>query len=388
MHFGSLKINPSLTVERYYTDNFFPRDYIIVQQEPGKEPIIKKIKTSKWTTTITPSLYFSLPLGRNSVDLGYTFRHYSVQDLSEFTTKNHEISSTSKWYFISGFNLAMADTVHFGEGIGYHATDIIRNYTDNRISITGSYELTQRFSTKVGFEDYMIRFKQDVFKPDNTDRTMINASLLYQIMPKTFIGIEYSRERTDRQGTPARNTDHTTQDYGVTIQLEDPDGRLSGELRAGTEKLTYDDKSLNQMNNLFGFTADLTFKKSNYTTITFSGSRYQASTGITTEDAQYGASFTTTSFTLGLTHKFTYKISGTVNYAYVFTTYNTQGAISSTPINISRTDTVKRGGVELNYQIREWLGFAVKCYYTQDDSNLPQESYIKKDIMTTIIFRF
>jgi hypothetical protein len=138
--------------------------------------------------------------------------------------------------------------------------------------------------------------------------------------------------------------------------------------------------------------ADLTFKKSNYTTITFSGARFQSNTGVTTEDAQYGSSFLSTMLSLSLTHKFTYKISGTVDFSYSEMQFNSEGARTEegkpTPFNIERNDSRKQIGGELNYQMRDWLGFTVKYSHADNSSNVERESYKRNLFTTEISFTF
>jgi hypothetical protein len=236
------------------------------------------------------------------------------------------------------------------------------------------------------------RYKQDEFQPDNNDDIAITSSFLYQVMPKTFVGVEYTHDRYNRKDSPDQDTDSTSQNYWFVINFDDPNGRLNGKLSGGTTKIKYDDKTLNNGNSFFAFIGALAFKKSNYTTIQFSGMRAQANTGITTEDAQYGASFKNTRLTLQLIHKFTYKISGTVSFSYGKMEFNTEGATNTSglweTVPIARKDDVKswKGGLE--YQMRDWLGFKVNYSYTDHNSNYLAEGYTRSLFTTEISLKF
>jgi hypothetical protein len=392
IHFESLKIMPSITVGREYSDNYFPRDFKMVIGQDGKEKIVK-IKTAESVVKIKPSLDFLLPFGQNSFNLHYELNSYNFQDLKKYDTNNHAIGANLEWHFISGLTAKVSDwSTIAAASIPVHIYEDVRHYHDNKLSVIASYELGRRYTSEMQFDNSFIRWQENQFKQDNTNDKMITSRILYQIMPKTFIGFEYAHERYNRKDLPGENTDYTAHDYWVIMKFDDPTGRLNGQLKAGIQNLVYDDKTLNTGNNFFGFNADLTFNKSKYTSIVFSGQRFQATTGVVTEDAQYGASFTNTMLSLGLTHKFTYKISGTVNFAYTELEFNTEGSATADgttqAMSMQRKDNEKKWGGELNYQMRDWLGFKVKYIHSDHNSNVPQEAFKRNQFMTEISFKF
>jgi hypothetical protein len=393
IHIESLKIMPSLIVTREYSDNYFPRDFKIVTDKNGQEKTVKIVTAASVIRTI-PSLTLSLPFRENSFELIYRFRSvdFQDQDLNRFDTKSHFIQSKLKWHFISGFTTEIKDTLQYAENIPSYTRDIVRQYRDNTVRILTSYELGRRYISELEFEKYDLRYNQNQFKPDNLNNTTIKSRVLYQIMPKTYIGLELDHERYERKDQPGEDQDYTAQFYLVNIKFDDPDGRLKGQLSAGTEDIVYDDEALNTGGNFFAFSADLAFKKSKYTTIIFSGRRIQSNTSLNTSDAFYGSSFTNTMLSLGLQHKFTYKISGRIDFAYSDLQFSNKGATTTGGItesfNEQRKDIVKGWSGELNYQMRDWIGFRVGYSYTDDKSNISIESYKRKLFTTEISFKF
>jgi hypothetical protein len=392
IHIEALKIQPSMTVEREYSDNFFPRDFKTVIGQNGELKNVK-IKTSESVIRFKPSLDLSLPFRQNSFDLHYEMRYLDFQDLNQFDTMSHMVASKSKWYFISGLTAEVKNSFQYAESIPAHIYQEVQQYRSNDLSILTSYALGRRYIVELEFKKYLIRFKENQFQPDNTDDTKIISTILYQIMPVTFVGFEYTYERYDRKDLPEQNKDYTAQYYWVTIKFDDPQGRLDGQFKAGTQKLVYDDQTLNTGNSFFGFSSDLTFRKSKYTKIVFSGRRFQATTGVTTEDAQYGASFTNTMLSLSLDHKFTYKISGKIGFAYTETKFNSQvasgfigGIIEQ--LNFNRTDNQKKWTGELSYQMTDWLGFKARYIYTDNKSNVYVEAFKRNQFFTEITLKF
>jgi len=309
-----------------------------------------------------------------------------------YDTDSHTITSKLLWHFFSGLTTEIVDNLNYAENPPPHAGEINRIWYGNNVSVLTSYELGRRYKSELEVTKSYTRYKGDQFKPDNSDNIAIRSSTLYQVMPKTFVGVEYTHDRYNRKDVPVQDTDNTSQNYWFVINFDDPDGRLNGKLSGGITKIKYDDKALNTGNNFFAFMGDLTFKKSKYTTINFSGMRAQANTGVTTEDAQYGASFRSTNLTISLIHKFTYKISGDVSFSYGKSEFNSEGATTQGGVgqtfSVARKDDTKSwsGGVE--YKMRDWLGFKVSYKYTDYNSNYLQESYTKSLFTTGISLKF
>jgi hypothetical protein len=394
IHIGALKVMPSLAVTREYNDNFFPRDVKTVIDENGNEKQVKVKKTVSFIN-LKPALQFLFPFRQNSFNLQYHMdtRRFQNQDLKSKDTTSHYIDSKSELHLFPGLTTEISNNLGFIEYVGYHENDKLRNRENNRISLLTSYELGQRYKVEILFDKLFVKFKQKQFTPDNSIDTSITSSILYQVMPKTFFGFEYNSERYSRKDTPDQDTDYISHDYWVTMNFDDPDGRLNGTLGGGITKIIYDDPALNASgNNFFAFNGTLTFKKSKYTTIHFTGSRSQASTGITTEDAQYGSSYKTTTLVLQLMHKFTYKVSSTLSFLYGMSEYNTEGAVRTGGATVitstSRKDTRKQWSGGLKYQMRDWLSFEVNYSHIDNSSNIFAESYKQNLFMTEISFKF
>ena len=393
IHIESLKIMPSFTVNREYTDNYFPRDVKTVVDQNGNEKLVK-VKKAASVITFNPTLGLSLPFRENSFDLSYQMRSVRFQehDMKIYDTDSHFITSKLLWHFFSGLTTEIVDNLNYAESPPPHGGGINRTWYGNNVSVLTSYELGRRYKSELEVTRSYVRYKQYEFQPDNYDDLSIRSSILYQVMPKTFVGVEYTHDRYNRKDVPVQDTDNTSQNYWFVINFDDPDGRLNGTLGGGITKIKYDDKTLNTGNSFFTFNGGLTFKKSKYTTIEFSGMRSQATTGVTTEDAQYGASFKNTTLTLGLIHKFTYKISGTVSFSYGKMEFNSEGATSSSgvwqTVSIARKDDVKSWSGGLEYKMRDWLGFKVNYSYTDHNSNYLEESYTRSLFTTGISLKF
>lgn len=393
IHLGAFKIKPSFTVIRTYTDNIFPRDVKQVIMKDGNKKLIKD-KTSATNIILFPNLELSLPIRNNLFNIIYKGRliRYQQEDLERYNTDTHTINSKLQWHFLTGLSTEITDNLSYGENPPPHAWGINRTWYNNNISILTSYELGQKYKTEIEILKSYRRYKEKEFIPDNHDDFLIRNTILYQILPKTFLGFEYSYDRYKREDLPVQDTDYISQNYWFVIQFNNPNDRLNGSLRGGTTKVKYDDHTLNTGNNFFSFSADLTFKKSRYTIINFSGIRSQSTTGVTTEDYQYGSSFKSTELTLTLNHKFTYKISGELSYSYGWTNFNTEGAIYKAglwePITSARKDDIKKWSGKIEYQMRKWLGFKFNYTYTDHNSNYFAESYTKKLFSTEITFKF
>ena len=394
IHIESLKIMPSIVVAREYTDNYFPRDFTIVVDQNGNEKLVK-LKKSASVIKLQPSLQLYLPFSQNDFMLSYRMQslRFQNQDLQKFDSDSHYITSKLNWHFFPNLTTEITDNLSYAESIPDHINTIMYNWYGNRVSVLTSYELGRRYKSELEVTRSYTRYKQDQWKPDNDDDLTIRSSVLYQIMPKTFVGVEYTHERYNRKDVPGEDSDYNSQNYWFVISFDDPEGRLNGKLRGGTTKIKYDDKTLNTGNNFFGFMGDLTFKKSKYTTITFTGMRAQANTSLHTEDAFYGSSFKNTTLTLGLTHKFSYKISGTLSFSYNELQFNSQGASGTIggiiqQLNLNRQDTAKTWSGGLDYQMRDWLGFKVLYSYVDHKSNFPNEAFKKNQFITEISLRF
>jgi len=394
IHIESLKIMPSFTITREYTDNYFPRDFKIVVDQNGNEKFVK-LKKSASVIKLQPSLQLYLPFRQNDFMLSYQMRslRFQNQDLQKFDSDSHYITSNLKWHFFPNLTTEIKDKLNYSESIPDHINTIMYNWYGNEVSVLTSYELGRRYKSELEVTRSYTRYKQDVFQPDNDDDLSIRSSILYQVMPKTFVGVEYTHERYNRKDLPGEDSDYNSQDYWFVTSFDDPEGRLNGKLRGGTTKIKYDDETLNTGNSFFTFNGDLTFKKSKYTTIQFTGMRAQVNTSLHTEDAFYGSSFKTTMLGLELTHKFTYKISGTVGFSYNELKFNSQGASGIIggiieQFNLNRQDTAKTWGGELDYQMRDWLGFKVRYSYVDHKSNFPNEAFKKNLFITEISLKF
>jgi hypothetical protein len=393
IHIESLKIMPSIVVAREYTDNYFPRDVKTVVDQNGNLKLVK-VKKAVSLITLTPSLQLLFPFRQNSFNVTYQLnsRRFQDQDMQKFDSNSHNIASKLQWHFFPSLTTEISDNLSYDESSGQHATDIMINSQTNKVSVLNSYTLGRRYMSELEVTKSYSRYKQDQFKPDNNDDLAITSSFLYQVMPKTFVGVEYTHDRYNRKGSPYQDTDSTSQNYWFIINFDDPNGRLNGKLSGGTTKIKYDDPALNTGNNFFAFTGALAFKKSNYTTINFSGMRAQATTGVVSEDAQYGASFKNTMLTLGLIHKFTYKISGTVGFSYGKLEFNTEGATTTGGVgqtfSVARKDDTKSWGGGVEYKMRDWLGFKVNYSYTDHNSNYLEESYTRSLFTTEISLKF
>jgi len=394
IHIESLKIMPSIVVAREYTDNYFPRDVKTVVDQNGNLKLVK-VKKAVSLINLRPSLELLFPFRQNSFRLSYQLIsvRFQEQDLQRLNANSHYIASKLQWHFFPSLTTEISDNLSYDESSGQHANGIMRNWYTNSVSVLTTYELGRSYKSELLVTRSYVRYKQGQFQPDNNDDLAIRNSILYQVMPKTFVGAEYTHDRYNRKDLPYQDTDNTSQNYWFVINFDDPDGRLNGTLGGGITKIKYDDKTLNTGNSFFAFNGGLTFKKSNYTTIQFTGMRAQANTGVTTEDVQYGASFKNTTLTLGLIHKFTYKISGTVSFSYNELQFNSQGASGTIggiiqQLNLNRQDTAKTWSGGLDYQMRDWLGFKVLYSYVDHKSNFPNEAFKKNLFITEISLKF
>ena len=343
---GAFEIHPSLEVEQVYDDNIF------LESTNEQHDLI---------TLTRPGIQFFLPIRDHSLDLGY-FAELSV--FSDNSQENYQNQTLN-----AGGNL------NFPGGLYFEVRDIYRDTTDpsssaeqsdldprtrkkmNTVLSTLGYKLGEKSTAELGFSYYTLDYEDTNY--DNLDRSEVTGrgTYFYKFWPKASILFEFVHSSNMFDQLAKTDPQDDSKAYEINTGLRfDPDAKLRGDVRVGYERRDFE--TIDDDDNLV-FSAGLTWLP----TPKFTG-RISFSRSIENSESSTDEFYRHNQVSVGVTHKFTDKLYGSVDFTYYKDDYNTD-----------REDENAVEVVEAGYYFKEWLRVFVK-YERQDlDSTINLNDY-------------
>jgi len=377
IHFGNLKVIPSLTVEEVYDDNIYLANGTNRTTE---------LEESDWITHFKPGLMLDYGFAgqRGGLMLGYQgdLAYYADNDKNDW--KNHT--------GIFGLNYAAPGGLFLGINNVYtRAEDPYGSDNQYKLGVAQTKRWENDLNSKLGFV-FSNRFKvigfYNYFRQDYKERAdysqdyddnEFGAGLEMKVFPKTWGFIRYHYGERDYYSHPAivggvatNSTNRNDADldwHRVNMGLTwDSGAKLSGEVNFGYQWMDYDnriDPNGNRYEDKDTWIAStvVNFDATSTTRLSLTLSRSVKPSGANTyvyyEDSSMG---------LNLSQKFLTKFTFSVGGSYGKNDYND-------PVPKKKKQDNYLFDIGLDYQIQDWLAAGIGYSFMKKDSNYRQDEF-------------
>jgi hypothetical protein len=367
---GPLRLKPALSVKEEYTDNFF--------QEKSNEK-------DDYMTTVSPGLMLQLPMGKHLFQVDYHADIIYLSEYDKYDTNEHFADTVLDLNFPGGLSAKFANNYSSTSNPPTYDGDRRKKYYQNDSSGEISYKSADRYKVDVKYGHTVKRMEEEADETDSFDEDKGEITFSYRILPKTSILLEYGLSHVDNEDKGATSTDNNNQKIWLGISW-DPTAKLNGTIKGGYITKDYEEAAFKNRYD-YGMLIDLSFNKSEYTSIKLTGSRRIVETAVTLEQADYGPEYVSTGGSLSFNHKFTRKVGTVIDLSYTLDEYLEEGTLG-TPEGKKRKDTLFSGGIALNFKIQKWLGFDLGYKYNKKDSNFDTNDYKENRVMAKISIVF
>ena len=384
-------IHPFLSVAELYSDNIFNTsdhtvsDFVTVVS-PGiwlalprvKEQVINIETSSETPGGLDLDLKESERFRRFQIYGYYSPDFKMFADHSDEDTTDHKVEGFFQYNFRGGLKIGIFDQFfksHDERGTGISTQ--LDKYQNNVTGLRLSYDLSDRFKLRGDYVNFCVNYDAD--RNDARDRidNSFSAYLYFKFKPKTsffaqykYIAIEYG---SDFVSDSSENQIYFGFQWNITA-------KSSGRVKAGYAKKEFD-------NSLFpdedAFVMELNVKHdfTPKTSLAVIASRRERETNIIGLKDMVTTRLSTT-----YVQKFTSKITGSVNLAYLENDYN--GLLSYGNETKERKDRFYTVAPLIEYKFKKWLGAEIAYKYTRRNSNFDDFDYKDNTVFLKVVFCF
>jgi len=369
IHFGKLKVIPSLTVQAVYDDNIYLNNSTIGRVEDD------------WITHIKPGLGFDyrFPGERGGVSLGFMgdLAYYNDNDDNDWQTYNvlFGLNYNAPGGLILGINNIYTDAEDpYGSDNEYNLGVPNTKRWINDLETEIGYDFSNRFKV-FGFYNFYTQ-QYDLRKDQTQDYNSNEAGAGFQmkLLPKTWGFIRYHFGKRDYNshppGTGLTNANDADYDWhranmGLTW---DSGAKFSGEINFGYQWMDYDnrlDPNGNRYEDKDTWIAStaVNFDATPTTRLSLTLSRDIRPSGANTYEY-----YEDTSVGLNLRQKFLRKFTFRLGGSYGKNDYND-------PVPKKKKQDNYLFDTGLDYQIQDWLTAGIGYSYMKKDSNYRQDEF-------------
>lgn len=184
-------------------------------------------RIGSFTTSLNPSLSVLLPMENTTANFGYSYIATFFTDLPDRFEQSHAFNASVTHVFTPRLTMTASDTLIRGieptlatePSIGAPVVEPRRgDYWNNRVSLLGTYKLTERWTTGMGgaweiwrFDSPSLVVTNFVSGVNDRDTYSGNLSATYAINPVTTIGVRYTYARTEYLNPNLFNTNNLPQ---------------------------------------------------------------------------------------------------------------------------------------------------------------------------------
>ena len=221
-----------------------------------------------------------------------------------------------------------------------------------------------KLSAVLGYDYFLIRYREDAFDIHDRDDHTINATAFYQIFPKSKALLEYNHRFINYDELSTRDGDYDQVRVGLQGELL---AKLVGTMKVGYQNRRYDDPSQDWDNIVVALSLVEHF--SPHTTLSVNYER-SARESVYSSNYFYAMDLVTVSLNQTL---FLERLDGHIDLSFQNNAYDqttTEGSITQ-----EREDDIFQIDVGIDYAIQDWLLTGVEYSYRDRDSNFEDFDY-------------
>jgi hypothetical protein len=339
---GFLELHPFVKASEVFTDN------ILQTKEEKKHASI---------STITPGLEIRIPISWHLLRLEYHNDLHYISNLNQNST-NHSIATNLDLNFPGGLLLKVSE--RYLQSIYPASTEEtgLVERSQNDILFELGYKFTDRWVVKGGYYNTIHDYQES--KAEDRIVHKGGGTLMLRILSRTSLLAEIQGVTTGYRRIPDRNFTSLNGLLGAQGQLTPKTNIL---LKLGFQQHNYEQARLSDFTR---FTASFSLlnKLSPYTSFSATASR-EAVESFWLSNAYY----TSSKASLSINRKFLRKFSAALNFSYWLNNYHQEELHYGT--SRLRRDTILGCGLDLLYEIQQWLELSAGYSYRSRDSNFP-----------------
>lgn len=374
IHFGKLKVLPSMEVQVVYDDNIYLGNGNGEKNEATKVDLISHIK---------PGIALEYEIARRgNIRLGYKGDFALYRDYSDNDWESHRIffdvdyKAPAGLFFEFGETYINSDDPH-GSADQYQIGEITQRWTNNLTGNVG-YKFHDRFKATVFSKYYKQDYDLDTDFAQDYTVAELGMGVGFKVLPKTwgFFRIFYGEQDyyTDR-GEVDSDNNATNNWQRINFGLKwDDDAKLGGELNFGYKWMYYDNDfdingdSYDDRNTWIASTL-INYKAAAGTNLIFNISRAIRTSGADTHEY-----YDDTAVGFNVEQKLIAKFVLTLGALYSNNDYNTN----------DRRDNNYSADIDFKYQIQDWMSAAVGYKYDRKDSTASENDYTDNKVLFTL----
>ena len=360
IHFGDLKVHPYLNVQEEFTDNYF---------------LTHRSRKNEWYTTIIPGINLQLPFKRHKLILDY---HSEIERHNEYTRFDgtfHDASGLLELKFGRRLGLNIEYQYTKSRTLPDSEDDTVDDYHYYQGKVEALYQLTNRYKLTVAYLNNIKYFQDHENREDDFTMNEIPVTLHYRFLAKTHLLLEYAFSQIDNKDLGDVDTDNDN--HRIWVGLEwDPDAKITGRIAGGYITRRYEHEEGGDDEDTFGMEGDLSYLFSKLLTFRLKLERQIIQSEATSDQAIYGVHYTHTGGMLSLIYKIPFLTTGLLKSSTSIGGFYYNDDYTRRGILIEKRDDDRYGGnVGLSFKYRGRIGFTLNYVYTDNDSNIPVETY-------------
>ena len=368
---GSLLALTSLTMasQLYAVEpaaiNFGPFDFSpVVQITNGYDDNFRAASTKEdtWFTSIQPTFVLGTAGLKSEYQLSYRFIHDYFHSYSSESTTDHFLTAAAFFEFDSRNRLQLSadftDTTSINDA--NEPDDEFRTRGLNALYSFGAR--TARFNLDLGLDVSRTRTQNEINDDKDLNAHLISSTLYYRVSPRTRMLAEIRQSKQDY--TINNALDSTNRNYLLGAEWE-ATAFTTGSVRIGRGKKDFKDADEPDVSRNM-WELGLAWEPLTY-------SRFNLQSRSSIEEGDEGAtSIKQQLYRLGWNHDWNGFISTTATYSHTKKDYST-----------GRNDKLQTTSLGINYAYDRWMDIGLRYQYTDNSSNINNESYNRNQIMLT-----
>ncbi len=376
---GPLEIHPFLSATETYSDNIY-KNYGGLKAE------------SDFINTLSPGIHIYLPLRRHSLQVGYQADLNRFLSHTETNFTDQSLDGSFKLDFPNGLSATFSDS-YKDAAIPRKAKEI-KNippisdpfralpYTSNDFNLQAKYHFADRWAIEGRYKLYDYSYKEAIDQAGDLRQNFFGMSFSYRVSQKSEVIIDYNYFTIEY---PNRTVNSSTNHAGYLGVSFDPTARLSGFLKVGLAKKSFDQPlpGIKDEINTYSVLVDLNYLATSRDKINLKISR-----GIE-EDIDTFVPYINTQLILLYRHILSWneKISLNASLGYGTISFEDKTFDIDGSFKI-RDDRQWAGGLGIQYALQRWLSINLQYAYTDNRSTFKNYDYTENRIWLTLSLAF
>ena len=389
IHFGKLKIIPTIAVQGIYDDNIYRgsgNTYIDLARTREER------EESDWITHVMPGvlLNYTLP-ERGYLNLGYQGDFAFYEDNDDNNWKNHQVKMDLIYQAPAGLILGLTNLYRrsedpYGSAEQVNIGRVTKRWT-NDLQGKAGYNFSGSFRSFLYYNFYKQEYKDDLRDyTQNYDDNEFGVGAEVKFLPKTWGFVRYyygERDYNTHYGLSTDSNDSSSKWHRANVGLTwDAAAKFQGELNFGYQWKKYDNEfspmgQRREDKDTWIAATSVSYQPTTTTNLSLTLSRALRDTN--SETNEY---FEDTAVGINAQQIILRKFTMALGVMYSKNDYNVPPGYSTS--GEDREDDNYLANIGIDYNIREWLTAGVAYNYNKKDSNYDQESFTDNQFMATV----